>query len=216
VFNRTDAFVIGALGSDTFTQSSTAVGAKTRATTPGTGAYLAYINGAASIDFAFTANFTDADTTIAGMTPTSLRATSLSYTPNLNYRFNLPQRWWFEPTVGFSYSLTTFDMDGLPPAEVWVVQGGARFGTEFHGPDGIKIQPTFGAYLFSDVSVKGGVPVGIPGGAQATDEGKVWGKGTAKLNFQFTDKLSAAIEGEVRGTEDVVGYAGRVSGRISF
>jgi hypothetical protein len=82
VFNRTDAFVIGALGSDTFTQSSTAVGAKTKATTPGTGAYLAYINGAGSIDFAFTANFTDADTNTAGVT-TSLKATSLSYTPNL-------------------------------------------------------------------------------------------------------------------------------------
>jgi len=36
------------------------------------------------------------------------------------------------------------------------------------------------------------------------------------LNFQFTDKLSAAIEGEVRGTEDVIGYAGRLSGRVSF
>ena len=67
-----------------------------------------------------TANFTDADTTTAAVA-TSLKATSLSYTHNLNYRFNLPDKWCLEPTIGFSYTLTTFDMDGLPPAEVWVV-----------------------------------------------------------------------------------------------
>jgi hypothetical protein len=214
VFHRSDALVIGGLGSDTFTQSSTAVGAKTKATTPGVGTYVAYIDGAFSTDFAYTANFTDADTTMAGVA-SYVRAKSYGFTANVNYRVVLPDKWWFEPTVGLNYTLTDFNTSGVEDAEVWVVQGGARLGTEFRGPDGIKIQPTFGAYIFSDVSVKPGGPP-VPLIPIANDEGKVWGKGTAKLNFQFTDKVSAAIEGEVRGTEDAVGYAGRLSARLSF
>jgi hypothetical protein len=48
-------------------------------------------------------------------------------------------------------------------AEVLVGQFGARLETEFRGPGGMNIEPTFGFYAYTDLALTGNTPVGIPG-----------------------------------------------------
>jgi hypothetical protein len=83
--------------------------------------------------------------------------------------------------------------------------------------NGIRVQPTFTGLAYSNVSVDpGGVAVAIP---IPTDEGQLWGKGVAKLNFVFNNQFSAFIEGNIRGTNgtvDAIGYGGLVGARIVF
>ncbi len=76
----------------------------------------------------------------------------------------------------------------------------------------VRVEPTFGAFVFSDVAINGGTQIGAP--PEPNAEGKVWGKGTAKLNFLVTDRVSFYGEGEIRGTSDIFGGAGRVGMRV--
>jgi hypothetical protein len=215
VFSNQDVLLVGLVGSHAWSQQATNVGANARSRTPSVGFYAAYIFGDASLDYSFTSSRTHTDTTtLAIVTVTDSEA--FSHTGNANYRVNnFAPGWWMEGTTGMQYTRTHFlNMPGAADGETWRAQIGARFGTEIVQPDGVRLQPTLAGYAYSDVSVNpGGLPVAI---APPTDQGKLWGKGVAKLNVQFTDKVSAAVEGEVRGTRDVTGYAARVSGRISL
>jgi hypothetical protein len=252
IFATSDALVIGGLHTYSDTRSTAAANSRTTVHSPGNEAYASYINGGFSTDFAFTAvtsgstttslnpgsTFVDPITGTAVVTPPSfvntfIDQTSYSYSHNLNYRIDFSNQWWVEPTVGYNYTETYFGTPGFQTSQIWTVQGGTRFGTEFMWGY-TKVQPTFTGIAYSQVSVRGGQPVGAAGTAIApgivpglvigpngtpaapTDEGKLWGRGSAKVNFQFTDKVSAAVEGEAYGTHDVIGYAARLSGRISF
>jgi hypothetical protein len=198
VFAARDAWVIGVDGSGSETTS-----AGTRATTPAVGAYTAYINGPFSADFSFLAAFTDTSAT-AGVT-TQTRADAYSYTGDLNYRFDLLNSWWFEPTVGATYGNTFLNVPGAPVGEIVTVQGGARLGNEFDAGNGVKVQSTFFGLAYSNVveSAGGlGLPPTLTGIASGggLDKGQVWGKGDAKFNFVFNPHFSAYIEGNIYGT----------------
>jgi hypothetical protein len=68
---------------------------------------------------------------------------------------------------------------------------------------------------YNDVAVETPHLVGIAF-IGPTDEHYLWGKGTGKVNVQWTDKFSTFVEGEVRGRADVFGYAGRFAARYTF
>jgi hypothetical protein len=53
---------------------------------------------------------------------------------------------------------------------------------------------------YSDVKVTGTSTTPGVVAAAPTDQGKLWGKGDAKVNFGFADNFSVALEGEVHGT----------------
>ncbi len=200
VFSASDAIVIGINGSGTGLHSSDG----TDATTPAVGAFAAYVNGQFSADFSFLAAFTDLNipVAIAGYS----KIDSYSYTGDLNYRFDLTEKSWIEPTVGLTYGNTFFDTADAITGDILTIQGGARVGTEFVLPDGIKVQPTVTGLAYSNVvESEGGISIQLPNGESTgapagVDKGQVWGKGDAKFNFVFTDSLSAYLEGSVYGT----------------
>lgn len=217
LFNAADALVLGGLGSYTSTDSdATAAGltTNTRAKTPGGAFYMAYINGGFSFDFSYTHNWTSTDGTVAGVAFAGADSDSQAFIGNVQYRFDLPQQWWWEPTAGVTYTIVSVDTPGFADGHTWRLQAGARVGTEW-AYGAVKVQPSLQGLVFSDVEV---VTPGPPGAVIAgpTDEHYVWGKGIGKVNLQWTDKFSTSLEGEVRGRSDVIGYAGRLMARYTF
>ena len=87
------------------------------------------------------------------------------------------------------------------------VQGGLRVGTSFDY-HGVRVEPTLTGMAYDDVSISGGTIVSAFAPLVPTDEGKVFGQGIGKLNFDWGRGLSAYVEGEVRGPSGVLGYAG--------
>jgi len=224
VFSASDAIIFGVNGS--WARTTTHL---TEAKTTGVGTFIAYINGGFSVDFEFNYSSSDSTTNVPGTTviilgvPFAVPGTSFDvdtkayiYSGNVQYKFDLPNAWWVEPTVGFSVTDTHFDQIGALRGQTTLVQGGARVGTEVMW-NGIRVQPTFTGLAYSNVRVDaGGVPVAIP---VPTDEGQVWGKGIAKANFIFNNNFSAFIEGNIRGTNgdvDALGYGGMIGARVTF
>jgi hypothetical protein len=190
IFTTSDAFVIGVDGNGTFSSS-----AGINTSSGGVGAFAAYINGGFSADFSFLSAFASSDSATAPNTDT------YSYTGDLNYRFNLQNAWWIEPTVGATFANTFFSTPGSPTGEVVTVQGGGRIGTEFIAENGVKVQPVLLGLVYSNVvenNINGVIIGGLPliGG----DKGQLWGKGDLKFNFVFNQHFSAYIEGNVYGT----------------
>ncbi len=222
VFTASDAFVFGGLGSYTDTDTALPIsitnpaGVNTKSNTPGGAFYASYINGGFSTDFSFSANYTES-TVIAGVVIITRQDTdAYNYSANVQYRFDLPQSWWIEPTAGVAYAETHLNFPGLllTDGHSTRVQAGARFGTEWTA-QGIKIQGSLAGLAYGEVDVDNSRAVGtvFPG---PSERGYLWGKGIGKLNFQWTDKFSTYVEGEVRGRTDVLGYGGRVAARYTF
>jgi hypothetical protein len=224
VFTSSDALVLGVLGSYTDTETtlpnSTAnpFGVRTTSNTPGGAFYASYINGGFSTDFSFSANYTES-TLVAfqgALVLNRLDTDTFNYTGNVQYRFDLPQSWWIEPTVGVQYAETHLNTPGawMTDGHSTRVQAGARFGTEWTAHT-YKVQGTLGGYAYSEVDVDNARPMGTIF-VGASERGYLWGKGTGKLNVQWTDKFSTFVEGEVRGRADVLGYGARLAARLSF
>jgi len=210
--SSSDALLFGILGSGSRTHVNTVFGDTTRATTPAGGLYAAYINGGFSTDVSFIASFTRANGTEGGAAFTR-DTDSYTTSANVQYKYDVTPNWWFEPTVGASYTQSDLNVIGFEDGHTTRLQGGARFGTEWtHGT--VKVQPTLTGIAYSDVILVAPHPPGaaVPG----IEEGKLFGKGSLKINFVWTDKFSTFVEGEVRGSDDIFGVAGRFSARYTF
>jgi hypothetical protein len=177
------------------TETTTAMGAGT----------IAYVNGGFSVDFTVDGTWTSVRLKAAGIAVGSPDVSGVSYAPNVQYKFELPNTWYIEPTVGFTYNETYSANFGAKTGDSTEVHGGARFGFETMW-NTVKVQPSLTLAAFSIVSqtgVVGGVgPNGLPIVATAT--GEVGGRASGKLNFLWTDKFSSFIEGHgstIKGTD---------------
>jgi hypothetical protein len=220
VFSATDAFVFGALGGFTSARVKNADGSTATVDGPGVGAYAIYVNGGFSTDATFKVDFFDLNRSAAGLPDLGLGLTNFVTAYNLNYKFDM-KPWWWEPTVGFSYTSTVWDNAskglGFEDGHAIRVQGGIRTGTSFDW-NGVVVEPTLTALAYSDVEIRGGT-IAVAAGAPAlapTDEGKVFGQGIAKLNFIWNKQVSSYLEAEVRGRDSVLGAAGRLGLRYAF
>jgi hypothetical protein len=220
IFSGTDAIVIGALGGFTSARVKNADGSTALVDGPGVGLYAIYVNGGFSTDTTFKVDFFDLNRSAAGVPDLGLRLTNFVTAYNLNYKFDM-KPWWWEPTVGFSYTSTVWDGAshalGFEDGHTVRVQGGVRVGTTFDW-NGVAVEPTLTGMAYSDVEIRGGtiaVAAGTPAFAP-TDEGKVFGQGIAKLNFVWNTHVSSYLEGEVRGRDNVLGAAGRLGLRYAF
>lgn len=206
VFADNDALLMGLLGGDTVTNTQPSAGGASTTTYAATGGfYAAYIRGDFSEDWSATA--TPTRNVTGGLLPATSNLDTFSFSNNVQYRINLPDnKWWIEPTVGYSYSDGIWSQTqrnaGFQDNIIWRVQGGARVGTSFMLSNGVRVEPTFTGLLYSDVKVTGSSSapalIGIP--QVPTDQGQLWGKADAKLNFVFADNLSAYVEGQIHGT----------------
>jgi hypothetical protein len=135
--------------------------------------------------------FAFGDGTATATTSATARGTVVmahDYEANVHYRYNFSNNWWLEPTAGASWVRDVESM-GREDMNVWQVKAGTSAGTSIMWGH-TKIEPGFTALAYSDVSVTGGAAKGGP--QIMTDQGQLWGKGVAKLNYVWLRNFSSA------------------------
>ena len=142
---------------------------------------------------------------------------------NVNYRFDLQNNMWIEPTAGVQYTNSTYASDaaqlGLADGSLVMIQGGARFGSNFYW-NNVRLTTIVTGLAYDDVLVKGGfiAGAGFLGNnllAQA-DQGQLRGRGILALNFDFGQGVSSFVQGEVRGGKGLFGAGGRAGVRYQW
>jgi hypothetical protein len=209
VFGASDALTFVATGSDSFARADIANAAGVTSTTPGIAGTVSYLNGGFSTDFTVNGQWTHS----LGMT-----TTAVSYTPNAQYRFDLPNAWWWEPTIGDTYTQTSLP-GGLGNTHTNEVHGGVRVGTETPWY-GVRVQSQVEGDVFnitdqSVPTVPGGaaLPAGTPG-STPSQQGKTGGRGSVRFTFLWTDHFSTYIEGHIHGIDDTLGEG--VTGALRY
>jgi hypothetical protein len=209
---------------------------------PLAGLYASYFNNGFSTDFlvkvdAFNLNETSTDNLAftsggeflpafnflaSGSGSTDLLAATVF--GDLNYRYSIYPNFWIEPTVGAQYTNTTYGGGaanlGLQDGTLVMVQGGARFGTDFFLGNGIHTITTLTGLAYDDVLVSGGF---IPGAGflgnnilASSDQGRVRGRGVLAFNFDFGEGMSAFILGDVRGGQGLFCAGGKAGLRYQW
>jgi hypothetical protein len=219
LMSKNDALVIGVLSGDTNAGVDTALGSTAQISGPSVGAYGIYVNGGFSTDLTFKADFYGVDQSQVTGGTVSFGVNNYTEAFNVNNKYTLNPAWWIEPTVGFMHTNTVWnDMAhslGMIDGETWRVQGGARLG--WSGVwNATRVDGTVTALAYDDVSITGGTLSTIATPLVPTYEGKLFGQLIGKLNFDYGNGLSSYFESEVRGTDGVVGVAGRVGLRYRF
>lgn len=217
VFHARDAFVIGVFGNGLSAHVSNNDGTTSNVHGAGGGVNAIYINGGFSTDATVKADFLTINSSAVGV-PT-LGLTNVVVAPNLNYKFET-MPWWIEPTVGASYTDTSWDDTatafGFIHGHQVRVQGGARLGNSWDW-NGVRVDPVVGLFAYSDVVIHGGTlatAVGSP--LVPTDEGKIFGQATGKVGLDWGRGWSSYAEAEVRGRSHVFGATGRVGATYTF
>jgi hypothetical protein len=187
IFTASDALTFLATGSNSWSHIPTSF---FNSTTPSASGTLAYTNGGFSTDFTATASNTLVGLGIAAPANSSL----MSYTDNVQYKFDLGHSWFIEPTVGATYmNFYTADFAASTGAST-EVHGGGRVGTEVV-VGGIKLQPQISGAAFEIVSVSGVGGVAAAGGPNVIAQlNQLGGRGSAKLDFLWTTNFSTYIE----------------------
>lgn len=191
--------------------SSTGLGAGT----------VAYTNGGFSIDFTVDGTWTSSRLAAAGIATTNSNSTGVSYSPNAQYKFDLADNWFIEPTVGASYTQTFDASFNHQTADSTEVHGGARFGTETAW-NGTRVQPSLKLEAFSIVAQSGissvlvnGVPTAV-GTGSGVATGKVGGRASGKLNFVWTPTFSSFVEAHGSGISGTTAYGTTAGLRWQF
>jgi len=185
------------------------------------------VSGAFSADLAFKIDAFDLNQRVtetlvncANVPVTRFNETSMTnyvLASNFNYRIGSPGSHYIEPTFGLRYTHTDFGSSGgtfgLRDGDVFRVQGGLRVGTRFTTPDGWVWNTSLTGLLYSDVSISGFV---VPSTSvlQPTtplvDEGKLRVMGVLENRVDVGFGYTLYSDVEVRGGDDVFGFASRL------
>ena len=201
------------------------------------GAYATMVHGRFSADAVVKVDFYDIeqssiDTRIGCGTPAINRldvasGTNVAVASNLNYRFDLSNSHYIEPTVGMRYTHVDYGTGagtlGFRDGDIFRVQGGLRFGMRQFGATGWIWNTSLAGLLYSDVSMSGLVVPAITASNGAiipatplVDEGKLRVMGVLESRVQVGNGYTFYGAAEVRGGEDVVGYGGRLGVRLQW
>lgn len=201
IFSATDALTFVGTGSGTWSRTWTGPPLQITDTTTATGSgTLAYLNGGFSADFTTLASWTRVDRVLFGALPPD--SSSVAYTGNVQYRWDLPYTFWIEPTVGVTYTEAYTANFGTKIGDATEVHGGVRSGFETKWM-GYTVQPSGSAAVFKLVDQNGAGLGGIAGlpivngvanpNAGITDVG--YGVRTSgKINVIWTDNFSSFLE----------------------
>lgn len=202
IFTATDALTFIGTGSNTWSQTYNVGPPNFESTIPSTSGTLSYLNGGFSADFTTLASWTR---TTAKNAPVFFVAppdtSTLAYTGNAQYRFDLPYTVWFEPTAGVTYTELYTANFGTKYADTTEVHGGGRVGFETKWM-GYTIQPTLSGLVYKIVDsnfpapgvVLPGVPFFLPIGSN------LGGRGAAKVTVIWTPQFSSYLEAHGSGT----------------
>ena len=77
--------------------------------------------------------------------------------------------------------------------------------------NGVAVEGTLGGFAYWDLVVRGGtLASAVANPLVPTDQGKIFGMGTGKLDFLWGHGLSTFAEADVRGRDHVFGATGKV------
>jgi hypothetical protein len=214
IFRADDAVSVIFTGSGIWSNSpginsNTGVGAGT----------IAYVSGGFSTDFTIDGTWTSTSLAAAGIV--SPDSTGLSYAPNVQYKFELGNGFYIEPTIGVTYTQVFSANFGTQTGDSTEVHGGARFGTETIW-NSIRVQPslTLAAFSITEQTGTGGVglPPGSPGAVASggVPTGSVGGRASGKLNFLWTSTFSSFIEAHGSGIAGTTAYGATGGLRWTF
>jgi len=199
IFTATDALTFIGTGSGAWSHTTGVAPWLDTTTSSGAGT-LAYTNGGFSTDF--TANASWTSNTLAGagiFAPPD--SSAISYTGNVQYKYDLAYAFWVEPTVGVTYTDTYTANFGTKIGDSTEVHGGARIGTEIKWM-GFTVQPTLSGAVFKIVDQSPAV------GPVLSDQ--LGGRGSGKLNIIWNNAFSTYIEAHgsgIAGTK-TLGFVG--------
>ena len=161
-------------------------------------------------------------TSLTGSGSTNL--TNISSFGNLNYKFQMSDWFWIEPTVGYNYTETNYGSNasllGLADGHLLKLQGGSRFGFESNW-NAVKVTTVLTGLVYNDVIVEGGVlQNGVYGTPNAPflfpDQGLFRGLGAIAVNFDFGRGLTSFVKAEVRGGQDLIAGGGMAGVRYQW
>lgn len=141
---------------------------------------------------------------------------------NANYKFDLSDGYWLEPTVGFRYTYTDFGGGsaalGLKNGEAFRLQGGLRLGVTRLTADGYVWTGSIAGILYSDVAISGFnvTDSAFPSGFAEVDEGKLRVLGTLQSALYVGNGVTYFGEAGIRGGEDVFGIGGLAGVRYNW
>jgi Autotransporter beta-domain len=202
IFTASDALTFLATGSDSWSRIPAQF---FKSSTPSGSGTVAYTNGGFSTDHTVTSSWTSNSVIGLGIAAPA-NSSLVSYTGNVQYKFDLGNSWFIEPTAGLIYTNFYTANFGASTGTSTEVHGGGRVGTEVMW-GAIKVQPSITGAAFEIVSVSGAGGVAAAGAPNVTAQlNQLGGRGSAKLDFLWTSKFSTFLEGHissVAGTQTV-------------
>jgi outer membrane autotransporter protein len=221
-----DALILGALGG--YLGSDVKMNVGTHHISGGTvGVYSTYVNGGFFLDAMAKADLLTFDTT-ALFLPLSADLTNWNLLSNVGYKFDLPSKWYIEPTAGIEYIRTDYSNQTVVAStfalleDSHVLRGrfGARLGTEWITANNIRVEPSvllLGYYYFEATGAS--IALGSAGGSiiLPTDEHKFRGEVQASVNlFDLSTGVSGFVRGDLRFGDDIIGGGGKVGLRYQW
>jgi hypothetical protein len=211
IFTTSDALTFLGTGSNSWSHIPTAF---FNSTTPSGSGTLAYTNGGFSADFTATASWTS-NSSIGGILAPA-NSSLMNYTGNAQYKFDLPNSWFIEPTGGTTYTAFYAANFGASTGSSTEIHGGGRIGT-LVTIGGIKLEPSLSGAAFEIVSVSGAGGVAAAGAGNVLGQlNQLGGRGAAKLNFLWTDAFSTYVEGHLSTVAGIQTVGGSGGLRYSF
>lgn len=163
--------------------------------TTGSGAgTLAYTNGGFSADFTTAATWSRPSSLIAAVIAPP-NSSSVSYTGNVQYKYDLPYTVYIEPTIGVTYMETYTANFGTKTGDATELHVGGRMGVEWNWI-GYKVQPQISGQVFKNVAQSGvlaGAVPGLPFAVAGTDAG-LGGRGAVRFNVIWTPNFSSFLD----------------------
>jgi outer membrane autotransporter protein len=178
------------------------------------GAYATYLRGNWFTDLLFKADILNLNINAPSNFTQSTGVVNYDLAGNIGYRFDLPSKYYIEPTAGFQYVRTVYDNQtaltattiALNNGEATLARIGARAGTEYI-TNGIRIEPSLTGYVYSVLSATNSALFLNGGGISLpSDQGKVRGEIQASVNFfNLKNGVSGFIRSDTRFGEGLIG-----------
>jgi hypothetical protein len=226
VLSADDALVLGIVSS--WTNSHVGYGSSPttmNSVGPGVGVYTQYVKGGFSTDLTTKFDFMRMSQSFAGFAPdTSISILNAGLSGNAQYKFIGNGNSFFEPTVGFSLTHTSFGSGAaalsLEDAYTVRLQAGARVGTSWDAGGGVSVDSSLKALVYGDAIAQG---TSVAGSTAFTgpvispsDQGMVRGELDPELCFNLPNGNSVSASGQLRFGRAVLGESVGLNLRKQF
>jgi Autotransporter beta-domain len=213
-----DALVAGIVGSWTGTHVTyDGTPTTTRLEGPGVGLYTTYVKGHFSVDTTLKFDFLrmTTETLSPGPPPLPVNLTNAGLSGNIQYKLDLANNTFVEPTAGYSFTRTMYGINaaanGLSDGNTLRIQAGSRAGVSWT-MDTVTAEFSVKTLVYSNVIADGSPTTGDPlSPSSPTDQGKVRGEFDPALSLDLGKGYTLAFSGSVRFGDGMAGGSANVN-----